>query len=160
SPYYYGDIGFPPPPYYGEGGAILNLGTLTLSGCILSHNSAILYGGAIANFRTLTVIGCTLSNNSGGSGGGLYNPRTLAVNGSTLSGNIAGFGSAGDGGGIYNDYLASATVSGCTLSGNSAYAGGGIYNAGKLTVSNSVFTGNTPDNIFGVFIDGGGNIFK
>jgi hypothetical protein len=42
------------------------------------------------------------------------------------------------------------------------YAGGGIYNAGPaaaLTVSGTSFSGNKPDNIFGPFVDGGGNTF-
>jgi hypothetical protein len=181
-------------PYYdhyydGAGGGILNLGMLTISGCILSGNYA--YGaaysagggGAIANFGTLTVTGCTLSNNPGAAfGGAIYNDYrgTATVSGCTITNNtgatsggaIANFGSLTvsgctlsgnsavfEGGGILN--YGTLTVSGCTLSGNSAlYQGGGIWNAGKLTVSNSFFSGNTPDNIFGVFIDGGGNIFK
>ena len=55
------------------------------------------------------------------------------------------------------------TVSVCTLSGNYAYSGGGIYNAGTagaLTVLNSIFSSNTPDNINGPYTDGGGNTFS
>ena len=37
------------------------------------------------------------------------------------------------------------------MSGNTAYyEGGGIYNAGALTVSNSVFSSNNPDAIYNV----------
>jgi hypothetical protein len=69
------------------------------------------------------------------------------------------------GGGINNGPGATLTVSGCTLSGNSAGSqGGGIWEsnfAGQtLTLSNSVFTVNTPDNIFGSYTDGGGNTFS
>jgi hypothetical protein len=134
-------------------------------------------GGAILNFGTLTVSGCTLSGNTGLNGGGIYNSRifgggTLTVSGCSLSGNAAtGNGSGantgtaldyGYGGGIYND-VGTLTVSGCTLSGNSAYSGGGIYNAGTaaaLTVLDSVFSSNSPDNIYGYYTDGGGNTFK
>jgi predicted outer membrane repeat protein len=56
------------------------------------------------------------------------------------------------------------TVSGCTVSGNNASThGGGIYNAGTLgalTVSNSIFSFNPPENIYGPYTDGGGNTFK
>jgi hypothetical protein len=51
------------------------------------------------------------------------------------------------------------TVSGCTLSGNSAAAGGAILNfsGSQLTVSDSAFCANSPDNINGVYTDGSGN---
>jgi hypothetical protein len=118
-------------------------------------------GGAILNFGRLTVSGCSFSSSGVGAGvdkgGAIYNAGTMTVSGCTISGNSAGFG----GGGIYN--AGAMTVIGCTLSNNTVLLpseGGGIYNAGTLTVSNSVFSGNTPDNIFGPFIDGGGNIFK
>jgi hypothetical protein len=165
--YYNSDPVFGTPYYDGLGGGILNFGTLTISGCILSGNfasgGAYIYGygagGAIANFGTLTMSACTLSNNyTGADGGGIYNAGTMTLSGSTLSGNTAG---APYGGGIYNDYGATLTINGCSLTGNAAWFGGGaISNAGSLTVSNSVFSGNTPDNIFGPFIDGGGNSFN
>ena len=71
-------------------------------------------------------------------------------------------GGAGFGGGIYN--AGTATASGCTLTGDYAPygSGGAIYNAGAaaaLTVSNSHFSGNNPDNIYGPYVDGGGDTF-
>ena len=107
-------------------------------------------------------------------GGGIYNVGTLAVDGSgrhmTVSDCAITGNSAAYGGGIYNDTGSTATVSNCQLSSNNCYSeGGGIYNAGAafaLTVSNSTFSGNTdgpsgsPDNIFGPYTDGGGNIFN
>jgi hypothetical protein len=141
----------------GYGGAILNdFGTLTISGCVLTGNSAGLsmsHGGGMANFGTLVVTGCTLSNNSAtdvagyGLGGGIFNEGTLTVSGCTFSGNAAS-----QGGGIYNS--GTATVSGCTLSGNSANdatlpdgtvrgQGGAIYNVGTMRVSGCTLTGNS-----------------
>jgi hypothetical protein len=91
------------------------------------------YGGAILNFGALTLSGCTLSGDSAGtSGGGVYNAGTL-------------------------------TVSGSHVVDNSAGTGGGIYNAGTaaaLTVLDSIFSGNFPNNIFGPYTDGGGNRFS
>src|SRR5262249_27990367 len=126
--------------FYDDGGGILNLSTLTLSGCIVSGNAAgatgTTVGGGTYNAGALTLSGCTVSNNfaapdfAGGAGGGIYNAGTLTVTNSTLSGNSA----------------------------NSA--GGGIFNAGTLTVSNSHFIGNAPDNIYGTYTDGGGNTFS
>jgi hypothetical protein len=133
-------------PYDGDGGGILNLSTLTLSGCVVSGNSvgevtgAPLFGGGIYNAGTLTLTGCTVSNNN--------------AFGSALDTTV------GYGGGIYN--AGTLTVSNSTLSGNGAYNGdgGGIYNAGTLTVSTSHFIGNAPDNIYGTYTDGGGNTFS
>jgi hypothetical protein len=164
-----------------KGGGILNLGTLTVSGCTVSGNYANTanygYGGGIYNAGILTVTGSTVSSNSvgpdpksdvwgapNGYGGGIYNAGTLTVTGSTVSSNFAD----PDGGGIYN--AGTATVSGCTLSSNGAYSyGGAIYNAGTLTVSNCTFNGNysdtfwvyfQADNISGPYTDGGGNTFS
>jgi hypothetical protein len=152
-----------PQPWDGYGGGVLNFGTLTVSGCTLSGNSADPfnpygsgYGGGIYNDygATLTVSGCTLSGNSAWLGGGILNRGKYAtVSGCTLSGNSASYG-----GGIYN--TGTLTVSGCTLTGNSAgVEGGGIDNGSKLTVSDSIFSDNNPDNIFGKFTDKGGNTF-
>jgi hypothetical protein len=114
------------------------------------------FGGAILNLGTLTVSGCALSGNSADNeGGGIYNATgcLLTVSGCSLSCNSAQFG-----GGIFNAAKATASVTGSTLSGNSAYSGGGIYNnlQGKLTMSDSHFIGN---DIVGKFADRGGNTF-
>jgi hypothetical protein len=60
------------------------------------------------------------------------------VTNSTLSSNSATFGG---GGGIFNDFMGTLTVSNSTLSGNSG--GGGIFNKGTLTVGNSTLSGNS-----------------
>ncbi len=171
-------------PYDGYGGAILNFGMLNLSNCTLGDrthtlplggfgNSAANSGGAIANFGQMTVSGCNVAYNSAygvtfiranDGGGGIYNAGTMTVSGGHVVDN-----SAGTGGGIYN--AGTMTVSGCYVQNNSAHTtavgvvaeGGGIYNAGTaaaLTVSNSIFSGNSPDNIFGPYTDGGGNSFS
>jgi hypothetical protein len=76
-------------------------------------------------------------------------------------------GSAYYGGGIFNASNATTTVTGCTLSSDTAYSlGGGIFNykggklSGNLTVSDSVFSHNSPDNIYGQYKNGGGNTFS
>ena len=130
----------------GEGGGILNFGTLTVIASNVSGNSA-LDGGGISNvFGTLTVNASTLSGNSAtidgvgvsGEGGGIYNFfGALTVNDSTLSGN-----SARGGGGILS--FGTVTVSDSTLSGNSAtFEGGGIFSGGTVTVSDSTLSGNS-----------------
>jgi hypothetical protein len=143
------------------GGGIENGGTLTVSNCTLSGNSAV-EGGGIFNFGTLTVSNCTLSDNSAsGAGGGISNlnegGRLLTVSNCTLSGNSAKFG-----GGIFNGPHSTLTVSNCTLSGNSADEGGGIDNnssltisGGTLTLTNCTLSGNSARGY-----NGGGGIFN
>jgi hypothetical protein len=144
----------------GQGGAIWNGGTLTLSACNLSSNDSSAQGGAVWNGGTLTLSACTLSSNScdGAApvafGGAVYNAGTLTVSNSTLSGNSVGIRSFdlnedGDGGAIYN--AGTMTVSSSTLNNNTAYQdlgtggyGGGIFNADRAsaTVTGSALSGN------------------
>jgi hypothetical protein len=143
-----------------DGGA-----AITISNCTLSGNTddpAIIpsFGGAIYNLGTLTVINSTFSGNisgnsatPGGYGGGIYNLGTLTAINSTFSGNSAP--SEGFGGGIYNNNGTNTLIN-CTLAGNSAGYGGGIYQdaSGMSVLTNTVVAANTaatdPD-IFGPF---------
>jgi hypothetical protein len=127
------------------GGGISNFGTLTLSNCTMSGNTANNGGGGIFNGftgATLTVINTTLSGNSAilGEAGGIWNfiGSTLTVNKSTFLGNSAGYG----GGAIGND--GNGTVTNSALWGNSATDyGGAIFNTGALFVINSTLSGNS-----------------
>jgi hypothetical protein len=125
----------------GNGGGILNIGTLTLTSSTVSANFASTSGGGISNAPggSLTVSNSTLSANSAGeTGGGIDNSSgTVTVSWSTLSDNSA----PNSGGGIDN-VGGTVTVSDSTLSANSAGHGGGIYNSGTLSVSSSTLSGN------------------
>jgi hypothetical protein len=78
------------------GGAINNVGKLTLESCILSDNEAtdsMAFGGAIyTGSNTLTVLGCTFYANKApkGQGGAIYKGSgTLALTGNVFFGNTA-----------------------------------------------------------------------
>ena len=133
----------------GDGGGIYNHGTLALTACTLSGNSALVEGGGICNDwggGTLTLSNCTLSGNStsGGGGGGIYNAGDSAVTlvNCTLSANSIE-GPHGYGGAIYNGFYGTLTLTACTLSGNSASSGGGLYSDRSATVGNTIIAGNT-----------------
>jgi predicted outer membrane repeat protein len=102
-----------------SGGGVLNSGTLRVTKCTLTDNSAQLDGGAIDNARgTLTVANSTLSGNSAEYGGAIYDSGTLTVGGSTLSDNSASM----EGGAIATLGIGrgfSPDIGGCTFSNNS-----------------------------------------
>ena len=59
---------------------------------------------------------------------------------SSISGNFNAF----DGGGIYNNFVATMTLTDSTVSGNTvSHAGGGIYNGNNLTASGCYISGNS-----------------
>ena len=124
-----------------NGGAIANTGTLTLMSCSLANNKATAYAGAVYNSSTLSIDNSTLSGNSAQSGGSLYcnSSDKMFVNSSTLTGNSA----TSSGGAIYNS-MGTVTLASCTLSGNSSVSmGGGIFDYGTFTLSNSIVAANT-----------------
>ncbi len=136
----------------GGGGGILSYGTLTLSGCTISGNSAdgagTGGGGGVFNLGTLTLQGCTISGNYVGSyGGGLDNRGTATLTDCTISGNSAVLG-----GGMTN--IGTATLTDCTISGNSAAKGGGLFNYGTGTLHGCTISGNFAT--FGAGLDNGG----
>ena len=143
----------------GNGGGILNNGTLTVKNGKFSRNNA-KYGGGIYNAGgTLAISDSTLGGGSNATAGaGIYNAGGIvAVSSSTLSGNWAT-----NGAGIYNA-AGTLMIANSALSSNYAHFdysvsggyGGGIYNAGIATISNSILTGNTADGGLG-----GGGIYN
>ncbi len=132
-----------------------------IAGFVITNGNATDGGGMYNNSSSPTVSNCTFSGNSANYGGGMYNYNYSAptVSNCTFSGN-----SGYSGGGMcnYSQFLHSLTptVSNCTFSGNSANYGGGIWSMNlSPTVSGSYFCGNTPDDIVGIYNNGGGNLF-
>ena len=155
-----------------QGGAISNVGVLTIAGCTLSNNTAsggnIVSGGAIYNIAgAMSISDSTFSGNSAVAndgavnvyGGAIYtadNGRPVTITRCTIAGNASR-----QGGGIYlssSGNAAPVNVLDSTLSGNTATAdGGAIFNAsGVLSVLNSTLSGNSAANEGGG-IDNAGN---
>lgn len=146
-----------------DGAAILNDGTLELSGCTLYRNHG-LAGGAIHNTGRLVMTSCGVIDNEGeGRGGFLFNRGQADLTGCVLSGNgssdagaaiysegslalttctITGSYANAGGGGLFN--TGPATIDRCTIYGNSGESapGGGIFNSGTLTVTSSTLFDN------------------
>jgi predicted outer membrane repeat protein len=167
-----------------SGGAIADAGgNLTVNNCAFSGNTANGTppfdgkGGAIAAYPsnisistaypTVSINNSTFSGNTATDGGAIYDDGIssndkkapqMAISGCSFSAN-----SATNGGAVYLEPsdTENVTISNSSFVNNTAtQQGGAIYasHTGGLTVTQDTFSGNTPNNIFGSYIDGGGNI--
>jgi hypothetical protein len=136
----------------GDGGGVLNNGTLTVTNSTFRGNQA-----------------QTGEDGPGGNGGGICNHGSLTVTNSTFEDNTAtGLTQPpifGQGGGIFNDN--DATITNSTFHDNKAFSGGGIFtgsssDGGVLVVDSSVFYNNqiTANYLGGPGIGAGGGIFN
>jgi hypothetical protein len=121
--------------------------------------------GGISNEGVLTIDRCVISDNSTtappigleGGGGGVWNAGEMIIINTTIADNVA---SHTMGGGIYNDWSATLTLTNSTVAGNAAYIdgwggiGGGIRNVGQMSIINSTVSGNSAAGIEDV--SGGG----
>jgi predicted outer membrane repeat protein len=107
----------------GNGGAILNRGTLTVEACLFRNNSATGNGGAIEGpgGSSTTVLACTFDGNTASDGGAIAHAGSASVTHSTFHNNTA----AGYGGAIFN-FENSLTIEGSTFAANAAATGDDI----------------------------------
>jgi len=136
----------------GDGGGILNEGSLTMDDCWVGNNGytrlggkdhTVKSGGGIYNnyHGTLNVTDSSVDLNFAGTGGGIYNARgTLSIMHTTMAEN-----SATGGGGAISNALGQVTIDrNSTLWSNNAHVGGAIYSdGGDVTVEKSDLEKNT-----------------
>lgn len=151
------------------GGGILNNGTLSLEGCIITGNTAdasgpitsFSFGGGIFSQGNLSLTNCTVSGNTAhagavgtAKGGGIYMaaPFTLTLTNSTVTANVATGAALAVGGGICGepvDILQNAgptlILSDCSLTNNTAITPPGV-------------TGNPAALGGGIYVAGGGSV--
>ncbi len=115
--------------------------TASISGLTITEGGVTSPGGGLTNDGTLTLTNCSISGNTASSGGGVYTGQygTTTLNNCTISDNSA----LRNGGGLY-DFLGTTTLNNCTVSGNSALGNrGGLYDfVGATTMSDVVVQGN------------------
>ena len=125
------------------GGAIFSHGTLTVSTSTFTNNSSPsttgTSGGAINSSGTLNVTTSLFAGNSAQEGGGVFNQSLATITDSTFSGNNATI----YGGGALLNAAGSETVAGDTFVSNKGPGGGAIDNDTRLSISDSTFNGNT-----------------
>jgi parallel beta-helix repeat protein len=130
-------------------------GTLELTDCTVTNNTASLYGGGLfANGGTTSLADCTISGNSAALGAGVESQSgTIALSGSSISRNTA----AGEGGGLRVVGASAPTVTDCTINNNTAKVGAGVSNEGAtLTMTGCTVSGNSAAEQF----EGGGGIIE
>lgn len=133
----------------------VNLKHLTLTGGTggIGFNDSVLVGGAIWNLGSLTLTECSLIQNNAASsvlslGGAIYNDQaaTLVLNRCTFDGNSATGGGVGvggaSGGAICND-AGTVTISQCTFTRNSALGVSGVGSGGAIFSTDGGLTNST-----------------
>ena len=127
-----------------DGGGMCNYDSSpALTNCSFSGNSAIFGAGMHNTSSSPALTSCTFSDNSAQNGGAMFNMISLpALTNCTFSGNVT----SNSGGAMYNTY-SSPILTNCTFSGNSAtsFSGGGIYNSysSSPTLTNCILWGDT-----------------
>jgi len=138
------DGGFAPGLYtenvVGNGGGILNKGSLTLKHVVLTEN----HTGKGDLGMNGPLEGSGGSGGKGGSGGGIFNEpgASLTIRQSTISKNFTGDGGRGGDGGQGVNAIGHFPDGGDGGTGGASGDGGGIYNAGALTIDGSTISGN------------------
>ena len=121
---------------------VLRGGNLTLNDLTVSRGDSLGNGGAILNLGTLKLSNVSISVNRGAEGGGIFNVGTVTIEDSVISRNVA---TGEDGGGIRNA-SGHVTITNSTINGNrSTDDGGAIHNRGEasLTIRDSTISNNT-----------------
>jgi predicted outer membrane repeat protein len=137
----------------GGGGAIVNLGTLTINNSYFSGNSANTGGGISTGSGTLTITNSIFSTNTADTYGGAIDITggSVSISGSSFLTNSATDTTAGGGGAIHGRN-ALLTITDSTFSGNTAgVVGGAVYVSAyggfsSLTLANSTLAGNSAVN--------------
>ena len=144
----------------GNGGAVVNSGTLTLDNLVMSGNTGY-YEGGIWNqdAGTLTITNSSFTDNTetalGSGGGAIFNDGRLTITNSSFSRNAAQGGGTNLGfGGAIDSERGTVALTNCTLSENSAPTGGAAEAySGSFTVSNCTFATNAASNAGGAIDD-------
>ena len=132
----------------GGGGAILNIGTASITGSTFSENDAELGGGAIRTFDEMTIVDSSFTDNFAEYGGAISNSYDLTIVDSSFTGNEAEM----RGGAIYSqgsDNNSDLLIQNSTINTNrGVYAAIDNLGNSELTVTNSTISGNSSYGIF------------
>ena len=125
-------------------GMLITGGTAKITNTTITGNTAATTGsggGVFASGATVTISGSVISNNTAGFGAGLYfNNVSAPISTTTIAGNTS---TSLAGGGVFMKGGSIVSFDSSTISGNSSIDGGGIYTTGSnLGLVNSTISGN------------------
>jgi hypothetical protein len=120
-----------------------NMLSTTVTNCTVTGNGNLQSesGGIYNTVGTVTISGCIFSGNTASNGGGIWCSQcpTVTITSCTVNGN-----NASGGGGIRVGYCSNLTIQGLTIQNNTAtYAGGLTVNNSSGLISNTQITGNS-----------------
>ena len=123
--------------------------TVSISGLTMTDGSAVNSGGAIfSRHSDLTLSGVIITGNTASNaGGGLYSGDSVAYGGAPVTiidSEISNNTSGSNGGGISVYQAGDVTITNTVVSGNTSNRGGGVwlYNIGDISIVNSSFENN------------------
>ena len=142
----------------GDGGGILNSGTLVITNGTISGNTAS-RGGGILNAGLLTMRTTTVLGNMAGTGGGVYDAGgSTVITASTISSNT-GTDEGVSVGGIEHQ-AGTLSIANSTVSVNSGQQAGGVYNNAALTLISSTVANNSATSSAAGAVQPSGGIFN
>ena len=143
----------------GNGGAIRNLGNLSLTRCVVTGSvSEFGDGGGIFSAGNLSINQCSISNNAAAYGGGIAEAgQLLIINSSTLNANESGL-PGGAGGGAIIMIAGVGLLTNVTISGNFTFEGngGGILANSDIHLESCTIVSNIAASLTPGFGIGGG----
>ncbi len=136
---------------------------VTLRNCIIEQCSNDTgNGGGLVNSGTLVVDDTIFRQNSVyGHGGAIFNEGQLTLNNTIFDGNGTLYDGADPyayGGAIHNTDDATVKIMGCSFSTNNAVNGGALSNRGTMNIRNALFVANNAVVVAGSEVNGGGAI--
>ncbi|MBC8526829.1 MAG: right-handed parallel beta-helix repeat-containing protein, partial [Candidatus Cloacimonetes bacterium] len=134
----------------GVGIYLITSNSIEMKNISITNNEASHYGGGIYTCEANTTMeNCIISSNSANRGGGIYLTSSNAQFINCLVISNSAIGTASMGGGIYTN-ASNPDFINCTVANNSAvsYAGGIFVYSSDVNVVNSIFWGDTPQEIF------------
>jgi hypothetical protein len=132
-----------------EGGGLFNTGTADLSDCVVSGNGSYIGGGLNSYYGPLKLTNCMVTGNSSVQrGGGVYAVGgTVSLADCTITDNYNYSISLGGlvGGGLFIGQLSQAVLTSCTVRRNAGIEGGGLFNSSgsALRLVDCTVSGNT-----------------